>query len=187
MVRTFISIEFDNEEIVNNVKEIQDKLKKLDARLTLVNSNILHSTLEFLGEITEDQVKQVSKIIEELDFSIFRISVKQPGVLPSEKYVRVIFCKLEGDIDSLRVIQRNLREKLRRLGYKVDSRAFKPHLTIARVKSISNKYELIKVINDLSEFNCGEQKISSIKLKKSVVKSTGPEYTTLYEKHAKPL
>ena len=41
-----------------------------------------------------------------------------------------------------------------KLGFKVDSRAFKPHLTIARVKSPKNKDNLIKIINDLSNYNC---------------------------------
>ena len=81
-------------------------------------------------------------------------------------------------------IQKEIRNKLRTKGFKVDSRPFKPHLTIGRVKSPKNKDELIKVINNLSEYSCGVQEISSIQLKKSILKTEGPEYSVLYKVEA---
>jgi 2'-5' RNA ligase len=182
MVRTFISIDIDNEEIVQNIVKIQHQLRELDAKIKFVNPRILHVTLEFLGEISEEQIEEVSKILEEIEFPKLKFYVTKPGFLPNEKYVRVIYCNMDGDTEQLRQIQKELRFKLKEHKYKVDSRAFKPHLTIARVKYVNNKSELIKVINNLSEFNCGEQEITSIKLKKSVLSPTGPEYTALYEK-----
>ncbi|MHA1198933.1 MAG: RNA 2',3'-cyclic phosphodiesterase, partial [Candidatus Heimdallarchaeaceae archaeon] len=154
------------------------------AKLKMVNPKILHATLEFLGEISEQQIQQVSQILSEIKFSKFQLTIKQPGLLPNEKHIRVIYCEMNGNIELLRNIQKEIRVKLKNLGYEVDSRTFKPHLTIARVKSIQNKSELIKVINNLSEFYCGEQEISSIKLKKSELSTSGPQYTTLYETEA---
>ncbi|MCE7740816.1 MAG: RNA 2',3'-cyclic phosphodiesterase [Candidatus Heimdallarchaeota archaeon] len=184
MVRTFISIDFNNEEIVENIVTIQRQLQELSANLKMVNPKILHSTLDFLGEISELQIQQVSQILSETKFSKFKLTINQPGILPNEKYIRVIYCEMKGNVELLRNIQKEIRTKLKNLGYKVDSRAFKPHLTIARVKSIQNKSELIKVINNLSEFKCGEQEISSIKLKKSELSPSGPQYTILYETRA---
>ena len=185
MVRAFISIDFENDEVVQNIVKIQNQLRDLDAKLKFVNPKILHITLEFLGEISEEQINQVSSILEELSFPKFLLSVKHPDVLPNEKYIRVIYCNLEGHIEQLKQIQNEIRLKLKKLGFKTDSRPFKPHLTIARVKYVNNKSELIKVINNLSEYTCGEQEIKSVKLKESVLGPTGPEYTTLFEKQSK--
>lgn len=181
MVRTFISIDFDNENIIDNVGKIQHQLMEVDAKLKMVDPNILHSTLEFLGEITDEQIQLVSKILDEIKFPQFHLEIKQPGLLPNEKYIRVIFCEMDGELEVLRNIQKELRFKLKESGFKVDSRGFKPHLTIARVKSINNKSELIKVINNLSNFSCGEQEIDSVNFKKSELYPTGPIYTSLHE------
>ncbi len=181
MVRTFISIDFNNENIIDNIGKIQHQLGEIDAKLKMVNPKILHLTLEFLGEITEEQIQVVSKILDEIKFPKFRLEIKQPGLLPNEKYIRVIFCEMDGELEVLQNIQKELRFKLKESGFKVDSRGFKPHLTIARVKSIKNKSELIKVINNLSKFSCGEEEIDSINLKKSELYPTGPIYTSLHE------
>ncbi len=181
MVRTFISVDFNNEEIVKNVVSIQQQLQIPESKIKLVNPKILHTTLEFLGEISENEIKQVSEILNEIEFPKFKITIGNPGLLPNEKHVRVIYCNMDGDIEILTDIQREIRTKLKKLRFKVDSRSFKPHLTIARVKFIHNKTELIKVINNLSEFNCGEQDIGSIKLKKSELSPSGPHYTTIIE------
>ncbi len=181
MVRTFISIDFDNEEIVKNIVSIQSEIQTSGAKLRVVNPKVLHATIEFLGEITEHQVQQISQLLSDINFKKIRLSVKQPGVLPNENHIRVVFCEIEGEIEELRKIQNEIRVKLRKLGFEVDSRPFKPHLTIARVKSAQNKSELIKVIKNLSDFNCGEQEIVSIKLKKSILGPEGPKYTTIHE------
>ena len=181
MVRTFISVDFDDDAVRENIIEIQTKINSSGAHLKLVNPNILHITMEFLGEITENQVKEVEKILDSIEISTLKLEIKEPDVLPNENYIKVVYCKLEGETDSLIKIQEELRLKLKEKGFRVDKRPFKPHLTIARVKSAKNRKELISVIKEMTGINCGIQKITSIKLKKSVLKPEGPEYSTLHE------
>ena len=116
---------------------------------------------------------------------IIKLEVKNPDVLPNENYVRVVYCDIGGDIEPLKNVQKALREKLRENGFKVDNRGFKPHLTIARVKSAKNRKELISVIKQQSEVICGIQEIKTINLKQSILKPEGPQYTKLHEVHVK--
>jgi len=185
MVRAFISADFNNKQMLEKVSSIQQKINQTGAHLRSVNLDILHITLEFLGDISRDQIETVKRILDTLDFQSFRLLVKNPNVLPNENYVRVVYCVLNGDVEPLKVTQKELRSKLRDDGFKVDKRPFKPHLTIARVKSSRNRKELISAIQELSEMDCGVQEITSIKLKKSDLTSEGPKYTTLHEVHAK--
>lgn len=180
MVRAFISIDFKDENIVKGVQTIQQQIRNSNAAVRLVNPEILHITLEFLGDITEEQVSILSDMLSKIEFKNLKLEVNEPGVLPNEKHVRVVYCEINGDTERLKEIQNEIRNNLKKLGFRVDSRIFKPHLTIGRVKSPKNKDELIKVIKNLSEYKCGVQKISSITLKKSVLKSEGPEYSVLY-------
>jgi 2'-5' RNA ligase len=181
MVRAFISIDFKDKDILNRVQDIQQQIKNSNAAVRLVNPDILHITLEFLGEITDEQVSILSDMLKNVKFKSLNLEVNEPGVLPNEKYVRVVYCEINGDIERLKEIQRDIRNNLKNLGFRIDSRAFKPHLTIGRVKSPKNKDELIKVINNLSDYKCGVQEVNSIALKKSVLKPEGPEYSILLE------
>jgi len=184
MIRAFISVDFDDKEIQDKIKNLQEEIESSEAHLRIVNPNILHITLEFLGDLTEDQVEVVKEILNEIEFDSLKLIVKNPDVLPNENYIRVVYCELEGDIEPLKEIQRVLRDKLRKNGFRVDKRPFKPHLTIARVKSAKNRKELIRVIKQLSEASCGTQEINTIKLKQSILKSEGPQYSNLHEIHA---
>ena len=181
MVRAFISADFNSKQMLEKIGSIQEKIKQSGAHLRLVNLDILHITLEFLGDITDKQVESVKKILDTLDFPKFQLQIKNPNVLPNENYIRVVYCALDGEIETLKEIQKDLRNRLKDEGFRVDKRPFKPHLTIARVKSSRNRKELISVIKEMTGINCGIQKITSIKLKKSVLKPEGPEYSTLHE------
>ena len=185
MVRAFISINFTESNIIQKITEIQDSLQNSRANLRIVNPKILHMTLEFLGEISEKEIQEVKEILDSINFNSFFLNVNAVNVLPNEKYIRVVYCEINGDVDILKTIQKQLRVKLRNCGFKTDNRPFKPHLTIARVKSSQNRKELMLAIDNLSNFKCGRQEIDSIKLKQSILKSEGPEYSILHEVSAK--
>ncbi|MHA1667434.1 MAG: RNA 2',3'-cyclic phosphodiesterase [Candidatus Heimdallarchaeaceae archaeon] len=181
MVRAFISIDFDDIEIKTNIEKIQISLLQTGAALKVVKIDLLHLTLAFLGEVSEEEIISLKEILDSLSFTKFELTVKNPNVLPSENYIRVVYCLIDGDIPVLMKIQNELKTKLKKAGFRVEKRPFKAHLTIARVKSPKNKQELLDKISEYESIYCGKQVISSIKLKKSVLKKEGPEYTTLHK------
>jgi 2'-5' RNA ligase len=78
--------------------------------------------------------------------------------------------------ESLSNIAALVNKKLLELGFKND-KAFKPHLTIFRVKNKIND-----VTGELTKFNSkifGTQQVSQIKLKKSTLTPNGPIYEDL--------
>ena len=109
MVRAFISVDFTEQIIQENIRSLQEEVSSSDAHLRMVNPKILHITLEFLGDITEEQVLSVKEILDELEFVPFKLEVKNLDVLPNENYIRVVYCDLKGDIEPLKEIQKTLR------------------------------------------------------------------------------
>jgi len=186
MVRTFIAIDFDDAQVCDNVKKVQQELKRTGADLKFVDPSIIHITLEFLGEISEKVVDEVINCMTDIVFEPFLIRLKGIAVLPNEKYLRVIYspayCEREG---YLRDLHLKLHTKLEDLGLKLEQRSFKAHLTIARVRSARNKQALLGLIKELSDFSLGAQLIKEIHLKKSVLTPHGPNYTTLFSVKAK--
>ncbi|MHA1223381.1 MAG: RNA 2',3'-cyclic phosphodiesterase [Candidatus Heimdallarchaeaceae archaeon] len=181
MVRTFISVDFDNLEIKTNIEKIQISLLQTGAALKVVKTDLLHLTLAFIGEVSEEEITLLKEILDSLSFTKFELTVKNPSVLPNENYIRVIYCSIDGDVPVLMNLQNELKTKLKKAGFRVEKRPFKAHLTIARVKSPKNKQELLDKIKEYESIYCGKQVISNVKLKKSVLKKEGPEYTTLHK------
>ncbi|MHA1778703.1 MAG: RNA 2',3'-cyclic phosphodiesterase [Candidatus Heimdallarchaeaceae archaeon] len=184
MARIFIAIDFDDEEIKKNIQSVQKELDKTNNALKLVNPEIIHLTLAFLGEQTDERVKEVEKILEEIDFSPMKLRLQGIGVFPNMNYIRVIYTEVMGDVEILEGIHKSLKTKLKSKSFKLDSKPFKPHVTIARVKNVRNKENLRLTLNKFQSINIGAMEITSIKLKQSFLRPQGPEYTTLYEKKA---
>ncbi|MHA1691287.1 MAG: RNA 2',3'-cyclic phosphodiesterase [Candidatus Heimdallarchaeaceae archaeon] len=185
MVRVFISIDFTNPNIIEKISEVQGLIQNTGAKLKIVNPKLLHITVEFLGEISKIEIQKVKEILDSTSFNSFFLDVNAINVLPNEKHIRVVYCEINGDVEILKTIKSQLSIQLRANGFKTDNRSFKPHLTIARVKSSQNRKELMLAINTLSNIRCGRQKIASIKLKQSILKHDGPEYSILHEIGAK--
>ncbi len=184
MVRAFIAVDFTDKQLIGNLNTIQTELSETSAKLTLVNVSLLHITLEFLGDISPSQVQDIIMILDRLYFSPLHFTVQSLGLLPSNNYVKVIYCKILGDIEPLKSLHSSLRKQLKNSDFTVDTRAFHPHLTIARVKHPGNKKELLQKVSENTEKVFGEQHINSIKLKHSELRPQGPVYRTLYERFA---
>ncbi|UJG43648.1 MAG: RNA 2',3'-cyclic phosphodiesterase [Candidatus Heimdallarchaeum endolithica] len=182
MKRVFISIDVENEKVIQNIKQVQKELLETGSSIKLVELFNLHLTLEFLGEINEKEVEYVMDIISSLSFAEFSLSFHCLVSLPNENYIRVIATEVGGQVDILKNLQSELRTKLKKGRFKVDKRAYTPHLTIARVKSSKNKEKILKLLHSNKEKNFGTIKVDSINLKESILTPKGPKYITLFKK-----
>ena len=176
--RGFIAIDIDPTE---RIREFSEDLRRANAKLKMVEPKNLHVTLKFLGETREDIVDEIEKCMRDAvkDLKPFKIKLQGVGAFPNLKRINVIWIGTEGK--EMEVIFRRLEDGLERLGYTKERRAFSPHLTIARVKSLNDKEKLISILGKYSREYFGEQIVESIKLKKSVLTEKGPIYSTVKE------
>jgi len=77
-------------------------------------------------------------------------------------------------------MQESLEDNILNLGFKKGGR-FKPHLTLGRVKSPKNKDKLAEIITSLKDREIDTITVDRVILKKSVLTTKGPIYTTLRE------
>ncbi len=173
--RVFISIDVSD----NVIKEIARMQKQLKKSLQFIGKSIelenMHLTLKFLGEIDETTLEKVKIKLRNLRFEPLKLKLGHVGIFSYKNMPRVIWIKVLGDVAK---IQKQIDVSLNDL-FKSEER-FRPHLTIARVKYIKDlKYaqDYIKHLK-LPQISWTENKI---KLKESVLKITGPIYTTLEE------
>jgi len=150
-MRAFIALELGRE-CVDEIIKIQKLLKKrvlFNGKYT--ESENLHLTLKFLGEIDEEKVSEVKKKLSEIKNQEFDVELGEIGVF-SKDFIRIIWIKLNGkgifhlqkEIDEKLSVSQTFAlggkasgdEKLSDLFSKEDR--FMSHITIARVKTIGD-------------------------------------------------
>ena len=135
-IRSFIAIELP-EEVRKVLAHIEAQLKKgKHSGVKWVDPYSIHLTLKFLGDIAADKTGEITKAIEKSSQGIspFHLEVKELGVFPNFKRVRVVWVGIGGEIDQLIQLQKRLEANLAVLGFAPESRPFTPHLTLARVR-----------------------------------------------------
>jgi 2'-5' RNA ligase len=78
-------------------------------------------------------------------------------------------------------LQKQLERELEKMGFEPEERAFRPHLTLGRVKLGRGREELAGRIERYKEEEFGDFPVEKIVLFKSDLKPTGPIYTPLRE------
>jgi 2'-5' RNA ligase len=180
-IRCFIAIDIDQEKILEKILIVQKALEKSNADLKLVEAQNIHITLKFLGEIKEEKVNKVVEVMKILQFKPFKINLKGLGAFPTINYPRVLWISIANGFNEASSIFNQLEEKLIKLGFPKEERGFSPHITIARVKSGRGRNELIKVLQEFKNEEFGEMMVESVKLKRSILTSKGPIYSTIFE------
>jgi 2'-5' RNA ligase len=148
--------------------------------LKAVNASSLHVTLKFLGDADEGLAPRIEEVMRASCQGVrpFEIQVIGSGVFPPKGSARVVWAGLKG-AEPLGTIAIRLDKGLEDLGFEPEGRAFKPHLTLARVKDPSASAQARQVADRYSTVQFGERKVSELLLKRSVLRPSGPEYSNV--------
>ncbi|HVP93643.1 MAG TPA: RNA 2',3'-cyclic phosphodiesterase [Methanoregulaceae archaeon] len=176
MVRTFIAIEL-SPAVRSEIGKIQPDLRQCRARLTLVNPEIIHITLKFLGEVSSEDLSTVTRALEKIRLEPFTINVSGVGV-NNPRSPRVIWAGVD-PIEPCKILNERIEAALEPLGFAREKRAYTPHATIARVREHDRSLEAAIGPHANREF--GRCLIDRFSLKKSVLTPKGPVYETVAE------
>lgn len=135
-IRSFIAIELPDE-VKAALAQLQGQLKTgKQLPVKWVNPYGIHLTLKFLGDIAGNKIDEITGAIEKATEGIspFRLEVKDLGVFPNFKRVRVVWVGVSGEVAQLSQLQQRIESNLAPLGFAPESRPFTPHLTLARVR-----------------------------------------------------
>ncbi|MFC2056085.1 RNA 2',3'-cyclic phosphodiesterase [Chloroflexota bacterium] len=182
-IRSFVSIELPDE-LKLGLAQLEAQLKSgKQAWVKWVDPNSIHLTLKFLGNIAIDRTGEITRAMEEAARGIppFHLEVKDLGVFPNLKRVQVAWVGLSGEVDKISQLQQRLESNLERLGFAPESRAFTPHLTLARLHhraSLDERQRFGQLIADTS-FEAGTIKVDAISLMRSQLTRGGAIYSRL--------
>ena len=180
MIRSFIAIELPDE-IRHALAEVQKHLRRDVAGVRWVEPGSIHLTLKFLGDIPAEQIQPIvaAAMGAVQDEPPVSLGVSGLGAFPNPRRPRVIWVGIEGDVARLGRLQARLEEALEPLGFPREERAFRPHLTVGRVKDPRRPPDLTRPLADVAVPRCNSFDVREILLYKSDFRPTGAIYTKL--------
>ena len=174
MKRVFIAIDISSEARAK-VAEYIDRLRRSgrELRVGRERPEKLHSTLKFLGDVEDRQLKRVEQAVAKVaaEFSGFRSGVFGNGRFPPKGDPRILWLGLtnEGSVSKL---AHALDPELGKAGFEPEKRKFHPHLTIARLRE-PHRSTALAAEHVSSEFPKVEFDVTEILIYESRLQSTG--------------
>lgn len=178
-IRTFIA--FDTPiSIKTEMSQLQLELKKSDADVKWETEDKFHATIKFLGNVEETLLHQVIATCESClnNFPPFDVSYQSLGSFPNKIHPRVIWIGCDNRDGTLLHIKNALDAALLRFGFEIETRQFRPHITLGRVKSFKGLNNLHPMLEKLN-FERQDTVIQEILLMKSILRPKGSEYSIL--------
>jgi len=179
-IRTFIAIEIP-EPIKLSIAKIQEELIRENAHITWVKPQNIHITLKFLGEIEESLVDNLSTVLTAVTHQTqpFAVEIQRIGAFPNLKRPKVIWIGAKSENNAMENLALTIEDKVSRLGFEIENRPFKAHLTLGRVKDMSGIDGVMKKLDDNKNFHAGKYTPTEIIIMKSDLTPTGAIYTPL--------
>lgn len=178
-MRAFIAIH-PSDEVVEKLADLRDELREDLPDSAVRWSNQLHLTTQFLANIDDNRIAEYITAIRQACSTTkpFALCCTGIGCFPSARQPRVIWAGLTGDIEPLQKLKANLDAALKPLGYVPENRAFKPHLTIARVREMNTRQRqrMPKLVEQYRETTFGEWPVDRIELMQSLLSPKGAQY-----------
>lgn len=112
-----------------------------------------HLTIKFLGSVDPTRRDEIASVCEHVASEIPRreISITDLGAFPSARRARVLWAGVDDPDGTLALLALSLDEGLAPLGFEVERRAYKPHLTLARLKSPADVRDVVEAVEHSSD------------------------------------
>ena len=181
MIRAFLAID-PPEEILGEIGRIQERLQRLiRGEVRWVRPEAIHLTLKFFGDIPETAVADIAAVVEKAAAAEapLTFSIGGAGVFPDLRRPRVLWLGMDGDVPRLLRLQKEIEGGLGVAGFPAEERPFRPHLTLARIKSPRGLTGLERALEKGEKYAAGEFTAAGIGLIRSELTPRGAVYTKL--------
>ncbi|MGP8153519.1 MAG: RNA 2',3'-cyclic phosphodiesterase [Smithella sp.] len=180
-IRAFLAIE-PPEDILRKISGLQEKLKReISSRINWTRPHGQHLTLKFFGEISTEDVKNICAAVQKYTASeaYLNLKIEKLGVFPDIRRPRVLWFDVMGDVERLSVLQKKMDGDFAKLGFPMEDRPFRAHLTLARIKDVHGLAGISEALTKHSSFTAGEFVCRELILFQSNLSGQGAIYTKL--------
>lgn len=184
MVRLFVAIPLSDEvreQVAGLIGRLQTGFQFTPCRPSWCNPDSIHLTLAFLGKKPIEMVKDIQKSLSALtaEFSPLKIEVKQLGVFPDWHHPKILWAGLRDRSHQIELIHERVVHILQDYDYQSDGHSFKPHLTLARFKSLKGVSIAKELVQNHGQYKFGPFQAPEVILYQSQLDPAGAIHTPL--------
>ena len=183
-MRLFVAAEIDPElarELARVAGEVRARVNTHAprAKLTWVPPDRLHFTIRFIGEVDERRASAIAgALAAPLSLAPFDLTMTAVGAFPSSGRPRVIWAGIGEGGPRMAALEREVSARLATCGIPSESRAYSPHLTLARVRDAAS-LRARDVLEGVPQGPFGTTRVDAITLFESRLSPKGPTYVPL--------
>ena len=182
--RVFCAVELPAEvraRLEDHVRRLRKELPDVAASWSRVEN--IHLTLKFFGNVEVKRIEKISAAAERAvkEFSTFQIGVGGTGVFPRPSRPQVLWIGVIDSSGQLAKLQQSLEDECAAEGFPKEDRAYKPHLTIARLRRPEGARELAEAHSEM-KFEPIEIEIKDIVLFRSELSPKGSKYSVIFNR-----
>lgn len=136
--------------------DVRDKIKHWQGSISLpfkswVYSEDYHITLAFLGGVTKEQRRRLSKNLNEIKHRSFSLTLTHLGTFGLTEQPRILWVGVNKQ-PALFHLQRDIVTVCTDTGFQLDKRVYHPHITVARKYIGTNPFNIQEHESSFSKF-----------------------------------
>ncbi len=162
--------------------EAIDRLSSFRADVKWVAQDALHWTLQFLGDLDDDELAQVCRRVASAvrGHAPFPLVAHGIGAFPAVARPRTLWLGAGEGGDALCRLQSAGEKALSDLGFRGERRPFVPHLTLGRVgRGGAGRQRLVERLTELADFTGESMLVEEVTVQASYLQRSGPTYQVL--------
>ncbi len=179
--RIFVAIDISDDarsKVADYIEDLRGAFSNL--RVGWEKAEKLHLTLKFLGDIDSNELQNLTEAVEKTtqQLSNFSLQISQTGVFPSKRNARILWFGIDDEHGSLQKINDILETECQQKGFVKESRKFRAHLTVGRLREPNKSKELINTHLNKT-FAAVKFEISEIVIYESRLQKSGSIYSVI--------
>jgi len=149
-------------------------------KIKWVDEKNIHITLKFFGETPENQIYSICETLDEVAYrhKPLKLELQNIGIFGSKYNPRVIWFGMKKN-PAIELLARDVIQSLDKAGFPHDGQNFRAHLTVGRIKFISNKRNFQQTINQFKEVFIQDVTVDGFELYESKLRPRGPVYNVV--------
>jgi 2'-5' RNA ligase len=177
-MRLFVALDID-EAVRERLGALISELAPLCPGARWVRPGGMHVTLKFIGEVAAEKVERIRTALATIAWpGSIEMVIRNTGFFPNAKHPRVFWAGIEAP-PALAELAAAVETRLEPLGLPRESRAFHPHLTLARFKSEAGLAQLQQALARRGTVEFGRVVATGFHLYESRLRPSGAVYTRL--------
>ena len=180
-IRTFVAVDV-SPSIRASAARLMKELEASGAGYRWCQPENLHVTLNFLGDVLENETPQVCRLVAQAcqDVTAFPIEVSQLDCLPKWEKPRVIWLRVTEGADRLADLSDRIANRLEEMRFPRERLDYQPHMTLGRIQRGGHWNQALQdTCQQYKSHLAGGCIINQVIVYSSFLDRTGPSYTPM--------